>query len=73
MNSQEEPEPIENDECHVWDLVLQDMKDRNELGHDKYGMYLQPHNGRRPLWDAYFEVLDLAVYIRQELYEKYGE
>lgn len=75
--NQEEPEPtnlvVENEFPHVWDLVLTDMKERNEIGHERHKTYLQPFNGRRPLWDAYFEVLDLAVYLRQELYERYGE
>jgi len=68
-----EPEPIKNDEIIVWNLVLQDMKDRDFIGVKKYGMHLQPFNGRRPLVDAYQEALDLVVYLRQTIYELYGE
>ncbi len=64
-----EPPPKKNSLPHVWDLVIQDMKDRKALGEDKYGMALQPFNGRDSWIDAYQEALDLAVYLRQKIYE----
>lgn len=51
------------------DLVIKDMEARKGFGLEKYGTILQAHNGRNPLKDAYEEVLDLAVYLRQRLYE----
>lgn len=68
-----EPTPVGNDLPHVWDLVIEDMKARDEFGFQKYGVHLQPNNGRNNLIDAYFEILDLAVYIRSKIYEETGE
>ena len=68
-----EPEPVENNLPAVWDLVIQDMKERDAMGVAKYGTHLQPFNGRSNLRDAYQEVLDLAVYIRAKIYEEEGE
>lgn len=57
----------------VWDLVLADMKARDQVGRERYGVPLQPHNGRDALVDAYQEALDLAVYLRQVVYERDGK
>lgn len=65
-----EPAPIDNDSPIVWDLVIQDMRNRDKLGTQKYGTHLRPFNGRRALIDAYQEALDLVVYLRQILYEE---
>lgn len=54
----------------VWDLVIRDMRDRDNIGRERYGTPLQTNNGRDGLVDAYQEVLDLAVYLRQELEER---
>ncbi len=54
----------------VWDLVIADMRDRDKLGEQRYGVRLQPHNGRDVLRDAYEEALDLAVYLRSAIYER---
>jgi hypothetical protein len=40
------------------------------MGVKKYGMHLQPFNGRDALWDAYQEHMDLIVYLRQAIYER---
>jgi len=64
-----QPNPVKNNNPAVWDLVLQDMKNRDTLGEKRYGTRLQPFNGRKSLRDAYDEVLDLAVYLRQAIYE----
>lgn len=71
--SKPEPPPVVNKHPAVWDLVIRDMKDRDESGLAKYGTRLQPHNGRNALVDAYQEVLDLAVYLRQKIYEQDGK
>jgi hypothetical protein len=49
--------------------VLQDMKDRNQQGIQKYGVPLVTFNGRNPLVDLYQELLDAVVYTEQYLME----
>lgn len=71
--NQEEPSPKKNDLPYVWDLVIRDMEKRDKSGEEKYHCHLQPFNGREVLIDAYQEALDLVVYLRQLIYEKYGE
>jgi hypothetical protein len=54
----------------VWPLVIKDMEERDRLGKAKYGIPLRSFNGRDPLIDAYQEVLDMSVYLRQEIEER---
>jgi hypothetical protein len=54
----------------IWDLVVTDMRERDYLGQLRYGKRLRPFNGRDTLLDAYQEALDLAVYLRQAIYER---
>ena len=54
----------------VIDYVLADMAERAAMGVIKHGMPLQTHNGRDALWDAYQEVLDLSMYLRQAILER---
>ena len=54
------------------DLVIQDMEARKAFGLQKYGTVLQAHNGRDALLDAYQGVLDLSVYLKQEMQERKG-
>lgn len=56
----------------IWPIVIEDMRARNEFGTKKYGVPLRPFNGRDVLKDAYEEALDLAVYLRQAMYERDG-
>jgi hypothetical protein len=56
----------------IWELVIQDMRDRDKLGFQRYGTRLRAHNGRNALLDAYQEALDLAVYLRQAIEERNG-
>ena len=70
--NQPEPAPTPNEHPAVWDLVIADMRERDAKGLAKYGVRLQPHNGRKALIDAYQEALDLAVYLRLEIYEREG-
>lgn len=65
-----EPDPTANNQPAVWGLVVEDMQARDVMGREKYGTPLQPFNGRDALWDAYQEVLDLSVYLRQAIFEK---
>lgn len=68
--SKKEPMPITNTHPAVWDLVIKDIKDRDEFGQKKYNTRLQPFNGRNVLVDLYQELLDAVVYIRQLIYEQ---
>ena len=63
-------DPIPNDLPAIWDLVIEDMRQRDRVGARIYKTRLQPFNGRDALIDAYDEVLDLAVYLRQMIYER---
>jgi hypothetical protein len=45
------------------------MHQRKQLGLSRYGVALQPFNGRSALVDAYQEQLDHVVYLRQAIYE----
>jgi len=69
MINDAQPNPIKNDLPACWDLVINDMKERDKTGLEKYGVRLQPNNGRVALIDAYQESLDLVVYLRQAIYE----
>ena len=65
-----QPMPIPNTHPAVWDLVIADMAERDQIGVQKYGTRLQPHNGRDFLVDAYQESLDLVVYLRGEIEQR---
>lgn len=65
-----EPPPAPSTGADVWPLVVKDMEERNRIGTAKYGTPLRTGNGRKALVDAYQEVLDLAVYLRQEIEER---
>ena len=69
----DQPPPTPNEKPSVWDLVMEDMRERDQVGRARYGTPLQPHNGRDVLKDAYQEALDLAVYLRQAIYERDGK
>ena len=68
-----QPKPVKNDNPAVWDLVLREIADRDKFGEAKYGVRLQPHNGRDVLTDLYEELLDAVVYTRQLLFERDGK
>ena len=70
MNAaQPEPRPVGTGRV-IFDLVKADLDSRAEVGKAKYGTLLRAGNGRNALMDAYQEVLDLAMYLRQALEEK---
>lgn len=71
-SGQSQPAPVPNDLPAVWGLVMNDMAARDRVGEKRYGVRLQPHNGRDALRDAYEEALDLTVYLRQAIYERDG-
>ena len=66
-DEQQPPRPSDGD---VWLLVLRDMEERRLHGIEKYGVPVQPGNGRDPLVDTYQEALDLCVYLRQAIEER---
>ena len=68
-----EPKPNPNKNPALWEIVIKDMRQRDNFGREKYGTPLQPHNGRDALIDAYQEALDLVVYLRQAIYERDGQ
>lgn len=68
--SVEEPPPVANKSTPIWELVIADMRERDNVGRSRYGTPLQANNGRDALVDAYQEALDLAVYLRQAIEER---
>ena len=69
-DTRSQPAPTPNQHKAAWDLVIQDMRDRDRFGLEKYSTRLQPFNGRDALIDAYQEALDLVVYLRTAIYER---
>lgn len=67
LQEQRSPQPS-NGDC--WLLVIKDMEERRLHGIEKYGVPVQPLNGRDALVDAYQEALDLCVYLRQAIEER---
>lgn len=67
--SQEQPTP-KGKGVDVFKLVQADLEERAAVGVKRYGERLTTFNGRDALVDAYQEVLDLAVYLRQEIEER---
>lgn len=51
-------------------LVIRDIGERMAYGIKTYGRPLEAHNGRDALADAYQEALDLAIYLRQCIFER---
>ena len=66
----DQPLPVPNAGPSMHDLVIEDIKARKAIGLRRYGALLQAHNGRDALRDAYEEVLDLAIYLRQYMAER---
>jgi hypothetical protein len=54
----------------VHEQVMRDLSGRLALGVRRYGTPLRAFNGRNSTQDAYEEILDLAVYLRQSLDEE---
>ena len=69
----DQPPPVPTNGKPIWELVREDMLERDRIGRERYGTPLQAHNGRDALIDAYQEVLDLAVYLRQVIEERKGQ
>lgn len=65
-----QPSPTPNNQPETWGLVIDDMVKRNEFGKNKYKTALQAFNGRNAAVDAYEEVLDLSVYMKNMIIER---
>lgn len=68
----DQPLPVPNGQPDIQSQVIADIAARRELGIQRYGTALQPHNGRDALRDAYEEAIDLAMYLKQALVERDG-
>ena len=65
-----QPPPVAG-KIDVAPVVIADIEARMKAGKEKYGTLLQTHNGRDALWDAYQEAMDLCMYLRQMILERY--
>jgi hypothetical protein len=70
MGTTEQPAPRHNNEPFVKDAVIADIQELCERRRIKYGTHLQPHNGRDALQDAYEELIDGALYLKQLIMER---
>lgn len=68
-----QPLPTPNANPALWPLVIEDMRQRDQIGRERYGTPLQAGNGRDALRDAFDEALDLCVYLRQAIFERDGK
>lgn len=59
-----QPAPIANDSRPIWELIIEDMKERDRIGREKYGVPLQAGNGRKTLQDLFEELLDALAYTK---------
>ena len=85
MSIQDQPPPKHSASQPIWEMVIDDvckyidpetvgalvadMRERDQVGRERYGTPLTAHNGRDALIDAYQESLDLCVYLRQAIEE----
>ena len=65
----DQPNPKPNDGIPIAELVIADIQERARLGRERYGTPLQAFNGRDALQDAYEEIMDALLYLRQALEE----
>ena len=54
----------------ITDMVIEDLRGREKVGHKTYGKPLLPHDGRDSMKDLYEELLDAAQYIRKVIEER---
>lgn len=59
-----QPPPVSNDSRSIWEMVIEDMRERSEMGR------VQASSGMDGLRGAYEKALDLAVYLKQAIVEK---
>lgn len=68
----DQPLPVVNDHPFVADALVAFIEARKQLGIERYGTPLQPHNGRDALRDLFEELVDAATYAAQLLIERDG-
>lgn len=66
----DQPLPVPNQHPDIQSQVIADIQARRELGIQRYGTALQPHNGRDMLVDAYEEAMDLTIYLKGCIVER---
>lgn len=64
-----EPEPVHNSNPAVWDKIIELIKQRDQMGLNKYGTRLQPFNERYSIVDLFQELMDGIAYCYQLMYE----
>lgn len=69
----DQPLPIENEHPFVADALKDFIEARKQIGIQRYGVPLQPHNGRDALRDAFEEAVDLSTYLAQVIIERDGQ
>lgn len=67
-----EPDPTGNGSFVLFE-VLKDICARADVGQKKYGTMLRTENGRDALNDALQEAIDLVMYLKQEIMERYSQ
>lgn len=65
-----QPKPKNQSGPLIFPLVIKDLQERDALGHQLYESELYAVDGRDHLVDLYQELLDAAVYVRQEIEER---
>lgn len=65
----EQPNPTPGKQV-VGEQVIKDMLNRMHVGRERYGTFLETHNGRDSLQDLYEELLDATMYIKQRMLEE---
>jgi hypothetical protein len=67
----DQPMPNGDDTApNMQDLVIQDLKERLEVGIKRYGQGLKAFNGRDSQRDLYEEILDAACYLKQDMVKR---
>ncbi|MEV0616144.1 hypothetical protein AB0I81_22715 [Nonomuraea sp. NPDC050404] len=66
----DQPLPTPNEHADIQSQVIADIEARRDLGIQRYGTALQPHNGRDALRDLYEELVDGAMYVKQVMVER---
>ena len=64
-----QPKPKKNKNKPVYKTLIKEINERAKLGKSRYGVYLQPENGRDALVDLKEELLDGILYLLQYIEE----
>lgn len=72
-NTDGQDERTDKEVATLLPLIVEDMRQRDRIGRERYGTPLQPFNGRDALIDAYQEALDGLAYATQAMLERPSE